>query len=160
MTEFTIRPLQYDDLDWLRCLRNANRHVFFNTTEITPEQQFLWWIGHDKLVGDQHWVIEIGDKPAGYFAFVRPNPVLPIFATAPLKGHVKYLNSLLLEPMYHRQGIMTTAVRSKLNDNISYCGYVRVSNIPSLNTCIKIGLKLMGVFNHADYGCMSVLWKG
>lgn len=160
MTEFTLRPLLYDDLEWLRCLRNANRQAFFNTTEITPEQQLTWWVGHDKLVGDQHWVIDIGSKPAGYFAFVRPNPVLPIFATTPLKGHVKYLNSLLLEPTYHRQGIMSAAISTKMADTISYCGYVRASNIPSLNTCLKVGMRHMGLFEHDDYGRMHVLWRG
>jgi RimJ/RimL family protein N-acetyltransferase len=165
----TTRPLIWDDLEWLRCLRNANAAYFFKTDEITPEQQLAWWVSHPE--GDEHWVIvevvKDGLAPGrdalrrcGYFAFVRPNPLLPIFATAPLKGHVKYLNSLLLEPSYRGQSIMPDAIRSRMRDGISYCGYVKEDNAASLRTCLKAGMKLMGLYQCEDYGRLHVLWRG
>ncbi len=157
MTEFTTRPLLWDDLKWLRDLRNANRRQFFCTDEITDEGQLYWWVNHTP--GEEHWVIDVEDKHAGYFAFVHPNPQLPVFKTEPLRGHVHYLNSLLLEPAYRGQGLMQAAIRTRMSQDISYCGYVRWGNQPSLRTCEAVGLKQMGMFTN-DYGTMHVLWRG
>ena len=155
-----IRPLLYDDLRWLMNMRNANRHAFFKTDEINWDQQMIWWALQDKDWGERHWVIANGDKPIGYFAFVAPNPELPVFPTAELKGHIKYLNSLLLEPEWRGQGLMAESIISKMNDNISYCGYVREGNTASLKTCLATGMRDMGMFDHSKYGRMHVLWRG
>lgn len=154
----SLRPLQWTDLEWLRDLRNASRRVFFQSDEITPEQQLVWWTM--QRPDEEHWVICDGERRIGYFAFVRPNPVLPVFSTAPLKGHIRYLNSLLLEQPYRGQGIMPLAIRAKMRDAISYCGYVKENNVASLSTCLKTGMKRMGIYECDGYGRLHVLWKG
>jgi RimJ/RimL family protein N-acetyltransferase len=151
------RYLKIEDLEWLRQLRNRYREAFFKTGEITPDQQWIWF--STRPWTDEHYVI-MADKPIGYFAFVSPNPELPVFQTAPGRGRIRYLNSLLVVPEWHGKGVMTSMVKPLISEAMSYVGYVREGNAASLRTCIKIGLEGRGIYEHPVYGRLHVLWRG
>jgi len=153
MSLFTLQLLSIDDLEWLRCLRNASRDNFFNTSEITPEQQSDWF--RRIPYGDQRWVIWDRQTRCGYFSIERPKADLPIF---PSDKPVWYLNSLLVDPAQRGRGVIQAAAAA-FDPYLSYCGYVRKGNVASLRACEKLGLLDKGLYEHPVYGPIHIVWK-
>jgi len=151
---FRIRPLEYTDIEWLRCLRNDCREHFFSTEEITRAQQEAWW--YAGAYGDQRWVVEDDNHwNVGYFSIIQPKPDLPVF---PSERPVWYFNSMMVTERARGQGAIQAA-HYAFDPALCYVGYVKVDNTPSLKACVKLGFEHRGVYHHPTYGFIAIVWR-
>lgn len=163
---YQLRPLTTADLEWLRNLRNANRHAFFNTDLITEEAQQAWW-NDRKRQNEDHYVIWFCGRPdvkgwpaerVGYFSMVPPNLSLPIFPDGRTTC-CDYLNALLVVAEWQGKGVIQTAAQA-FRTGISVVGYVREGNAASLRACEKLGLLNRGIYEHPQYGRIHIVQRG
>jgi len=153
MSVFSLQLLHRDDLEWLRNLRNDSRENFFNTAEISPAQQAEWF--RTIPYGDTRWVIWDRQIRCGYFSIEHTKPDLPIF---PSEKPVWYLNALLVDPAQRGRGVIQAAADA-FDGMLSYVGYVREGNEPSLRACAKLGLVDRGKYIHPEYGHIHIVWR-
>jgi RimJ/RimL family protein N-acetyltransferase len=152
---FQLRFLAYEDIEWLRDLRNVCRSEFFDKREVNPEQQEAWF--RSAAYGDERWVIAAGDQRIGYFSIVSPKPDLPIF---PTDGRpVRYFSTMMVAPEHRGQGAILAA--APVFDLVSHCysGYVGEGNHASLRACTKLGFTDRGKYKHPVYGLMHLVWR-
>jgi len=156
---FTIRPAVYEDIEWLRDLRNANRSDFFDKREVSREAQEAWWRG--AMWGDERWVIEsvstISTRRVGYFSVVSPKADLPVF---PTDGRpVRYFNSMVIDEPHRGQGAILAATQAFDTASFCYVGYVSEGNGRSLRACSKLGFENRGRYKHPVYGYVHIVWR-
>jgi RimJ/RimL family protein N-acetyltransferase len=158
-----LRPLEHSDIEWLRRLRNECRYSFFDTAEITPDQQEQWWKSNSGVW--QRTVIWETERPdilvkwpperVGYFSIISPKPYLPIF---PTKKTILYFNSMMVVPEHRGRGVITTAAKA-FRTEWSYIGYVSKGNDASLRACAKMGFVQRGTYHHPTYGPIEIVWR-
>lgn len=122
-----IRP---EDLEFLRQLRNAERHWFFDAAEVTPEQQAAWYAGIDNNPLCHWYLVRAGGRPAGCFA-IR------------LDGHGSgEVRSILLASSWRGQGVMTRAIGQaieRLGPGVRLFAEVLPENHNSLHLFERLG---------------------
>lgn len=57
--------LALEHLELLRRWRNANRHAFFDATEVTEEGQRAWWAAYQARDSDRQFVVLVDGRPVG-----------------------------------------------------------------------------------------------
>lgn len=147
-----VAPLWPADLEFLRTLRNGDRQNFFQTTEITPDQQAQWYASL-QLGREQHFILRLGFTRIGSFAFIPPKPDLPIPPGFDPDRTI-YLSACMLAPEHRGRSLLATAVRPWLAPPWLYVGYVRVGNTSSVRFCEKIGMQKWDTYDHPTYGPM------
>jgi len=62
-TRLNLVPINESDIEWLRVIRNQNKDHFFDSGEILPEQQKIWY-EHYLGSTDQMYIVELksGEK--------------------------------------------------------------------------------------------------
>lgn len=64
-----LRLIEEKDIDWLRETRNKYRESFFDSAEISNEQQRMWYRDYKELGTDRMYIVELKDStPIGTIA--------------------------------------------------------------------------------------------
>jgi len=120
-----LRLLARADLEAVRQLRNQHREFFFDTREITTDQQ-------------QAWFEDLGQKPIAFYVIEQDGRVVgTISVTDGSDG--REIGNLVLDPAYRGQGLMREAVDQLTAAAASYFADVKRGNRPSLNVFRSAG---------------------
>jgi RimJ/RimL family protein N-acetyltransferase len=65
-----LRPLEYEDIENLRILRNENRKAFVNQSLIQEEQQFQWYQTYLQKTDDIMFAVELLRTPGTTIGFI------------------------------------------------------------------------------------------
>lgn len=124
-----LKLITENDLEFVRQLRNANRKWFFDSQEISPEQQKKWF--KSLYSGDlrfRFYIIWLDDQRAG------------TVSRKYLKQDVTEIGNLMLIPEAQGKGIMTDVIRKlRVRDNHFYIAFVKPSNKKSLAVFERAG---------------------
>ena len=64
-----LRPIEEKDIEWLRESRNKYKDHFFDSSEISYEQQRMWYSSYKEAGTDRMYIIELKDAtPIGTIA--------------------------------------------------------------------------------------------
>ena len=85
-TIITLRPIEKQDLEWARQLRNANKTYFFDSREITRTAHAQWFASRT----EPFFVIEYNGVPAGH-------------CTEKFEGYE--IQNVLIDEVYRRKGL-------------------------------------------------------
>ena len=70
-----IIPLVPTYLELLRQWRNLNRDAFFDTREISVEDQAKWYEAYKSAQGEVQYIVMCNDEPVGTFAIINGDPI-------------------------------------------------------------------------------------
>ena len=121
----TLRPLAAGDLEAVRRLRNQDREAFFDTAEISAEQQARWFAN---LTG----------RAVRFLVMEEDGEVIgTISVTDTDRG--SEIGNLALDHRYRGRGLMTEAVRQLTEAPGDYFAEVKPDNHPSLAVFERAG---------------------
>jgi RimJ/RimL family protein N-acetyltransferase len=112
-----LRPLAEDDLETIRILRNRNRHAFFDSREITSDEQ-------------RRWFTSLPATPIRFFVIEEAAEVVgTISITTAAQG--REVGNLLLEASVRGRGLMRSAVAELTAEPGRYFARVKAGNTHS-----------------------------
>jgi RimJ/RimL family protein N-acetyltransferase len=114
-----LRPLSRGDLDAVRRLRNDSRESFFDTREVSADQQ-LEWYGRLHTMPVAFFVIEEDGAVVGTISVTNRGPDCEV-------------GNLVLDPACRGRGLMRQAVEQLTAAPGEYFADVKAGNTPSLN---------------------------
>ena len=120
-----LRPLAAGDLEAVRRLRNQSRDAFFDTAEISAEQQARWF-ANLKGRAVRFFVIEEGGEVVGTISVTET-------------GRGREIGNLVLDHRYRGRGLMTEAVRELTVEPGNYFAEVKPGNQQSLAVFERAG---------------------
>jgi RimJ/RimL family protein N-acetyltransferase len=91
-----LRRLTVDDLERVRQLRNASRHAFFDTREISADEQRSWF---DRL----------GRKPVQFYVVEEEGQVVGTISVSDTPNG-REIGNLVLDEAFRGRGLMRRAV--------------------------------------------------
>ena len=121
----TLRPLAAADLEAIRRLRNQHRESFFDTAEISAEQQARWFANQQGRAARFYVIEEDG------------NVIGTISVTDTDRG--REIGNLVLDDRYRGRGLMTQAVRELTEPPGDYFAEVKPGNHQSLAVFERAG---------------------
>ena len=92
-SKIVLRPINHNDLEWIRLLRNRNRKYFFDRRIIAIEQQKKWY----QKLDYPFFIIECDGNPAGTIGLRK------------LHG-VHEIHNVLIDEQFRRKGILKYAI--------------------------------------------------
>ena len=102
----TLRPLSAEDLETVRRLRNDNRDHYFDSREITPEQQARWFAA-------------LAGKPVRFYVIEEGGAVVGTISVTDTPDG-REIGNLVLDAAYRGRGLMTAAVTQLISDGADY----------------------------------------
>lgn len=127
----TFPPLQIElvvegDLGFIRHLRNSCSNSFFNTSNVTEEQQQQWFKKIQVCPHIQFYVIRVEGIRVGTVSLIE-------------QGDKVEISNLMLIPPMHGNGIMTTACKLLMKPGKKYTARVKSDNTKSLAVFTRLG---------------------
>ena len=113
-----LRKIAAADLEFVRRLRNANRHFFFSDAEISAEQQLAWFQS-------------LGSKPIDFFVIEEAATPVGTISAKHSSGWTE-IGNLLLTPEAQGRGLMRQAVSKLTSAPGRYFSEVKSDNRKSL----------------------------
>jgi len=96
-TQIALRSISESDLETLRVHKNLNRFLFFHQTEISPDEQLVWYRNYETQVDDHMLVITMGLDAIGSIGFRRT------------PADVDFYNLMMWSERHQGSGLMTLA---------------------------------------------------
>ena len=123
-----LRKLAEADLEFVRRLRNANRHFFFTDAEISAEQQ-------------RGWFQALGSKPIDFFVIEDGGVPVGTLSARHSPGWTE-IGNLLLTSDAQGKGLMRQAVRELTSAPGRYFAEVKSDNHKSLAVFAATGFTI------------------
>ena len=92
-----LRSIGEGDLEKLRVHKNVNRFLFFHQTEISPEEQLIWYRNYSTRVDDHMLVLATGADAIGSIGFRRT------------PSDIDFYNLMMWSDRHQGTGLMTLA---------------------------------------------------
>ena len=125
-----LAPIDHDDLEFCRALRNAFRHRFLSTDIVTREMQAEWFKQ-----------LELRSNVKFLLIFHKSLRVGTVSLTTHDTGIE--VGNVCIDPRYQGKGIASVAIESLINPGIlpgvTYFARIQSDNEPSQNLFRKLG---------------------
>ena len=95
--QLALRSIGEPDLETLRIHKNLNRFLFFHQTEISPDEQLIWYRNYETRVDDHMLVLASGPDAIGSIGF-RRSP-----------SDIDFYNLMMWSERHQGTGLMTLA---------------------------------------------------
>ena len=112
-----LRRLTADDLERVRELRNASRHAFFDSREISAVEQRSWF---DRLV----------HKPVAFYVIEEEGQVVGTISVSDTAKGCE-IGNLVLDERFRGRGLMRRAVEQLTAAPGTYYAEIKADNDPS-----------------------------
>jgi RimJ/RimL family protein N-acetyltransferase len=148
--------MQESDIEWQREQRNLARQAFFDTHEISKDEQLRWW-AKVQLDDRQRWyVIEDIENGAiaGSFGLGPVPHNLPLFG---IGKPVRCVDCTLVAPHYRGKRVIM-AMEEKLDADASYITHTKADNLASIRSLLRMGFTIKGHFA-TPYGAVCVQFR-
>jgi RimJ/RimL family protein N-acetyltransferase len=120
-----LRPLEERDLDAVRELRNRNREWFFDTAEVSAEQQRRWFDG-------------LADRGVRFYVIEEDGRVVGTASVSEREDGFE-IGNLTLDDAYRGRGLMTEVVGELTREPGIYFSLVKPDNVASARVFERAG---------------------
>ncbi len=128
-TIITLRPIEKQDLEWARQLRNANKTYFFDSREITRTAHAQWFASRT----EPFFVIEYNGVPAGTIALRKIR-----------EGYE--IQNVLIDEVYRRKGVLKQVMKTIEQQCIPpYFVDVLATNKDAIQAYSRLGFSLFSL---------------
>lgn len=126
-----LKPIDMNDIEWLRKIRNQYRDSFYSRDEITPQQQRSWYIRYQEESTDQMFIIkDKNGEQIGTIALYNMN----------MSDRSAEIGRIVLLEDYRSQGYMEEALRLVVNYGFNRLRLYRLKVSTYLDNAAAIGL--------------------